>query len=157
MKTLKNSLLILAVAIFGFTATTFGQARVQVIHNSADEAAETVDVWLNDVLLIDDFKFRTATPFIDAPANTEFTISIQPSNSTSADNPLWSQNYTLADGETYLLVANGIVSPTGYSPSQAFDIYVYGMAREAASGETPWFAAGENVVGEPPWPETRYW
>lgn len=132
MKTLKNSLLILAVSIFAFTATTLGQARVQVIHNSADEAAETVDVWLNDVLLIDDFKFRTATPFIDAPANTEFTIAIQPSNSTSANNPLWSQNYTLADGETYLLIANGIVSPSGYSPAEAFNIYVYDMAREMA-------------------------
>ena len=68
MKTMTRFLLVFAVAIFGFTATTLGQARVQVIHNSADEAAEVVDVWLNDILLIDDFEFRTATPFVDAPA-----------------------------------------------------------------------------------------
>jgi hypothetical protein len=132
MKTLKKSLLITAVAFFGLATVALGQARVQVIHNSADQAAETVDVWLDDQLLIDDFSFRTASPFIDAPAGVEFTISIQPPNSTSADNPLWSQNYTLTDGKTYLLVANGIVSPSGYSPAPAFDIYVYSEARESA-------------------------
>ena len=34
-------------------------ARVQVIHNSADLAASTVDVWLDNTLLIDNFAFRT--------------------------------------------------------------------------------------------------
>ena len=43
-------------------------ARVQVIHNSADPAANVVDIYLNDDLLINDFKFRTASPFIDAPS-----------------------------------------------------------------------------------------
>ncbi len=108
-------------------------ARVQVIHNSADMAAEVVDIWLDDMLLIDDFKFRTSTPFIDAPANTEFTISVLGSNSQSPENPIWSQNYTLENGETYLLIANGIVVPDGYSPSTPFDIYVYPMGREEAS------------------------
>jgi hypothetical protein len=107
-------------------------ARVQVIHNSADAAAEVVDVWLNDALLLDNFEFRTASPFIDAPAGEEFTIAIQGPESTSAENPIWSQNYTLADGETYVLVANGIVSPSGYDPATPFDIYVYDMGREEA-------------------------
>jgi hypothetical protein len=47
-------------------------------------------------------------------------------------NPIWSENYTLADGETYILVANGIVSPTGYEPNQPFNIYVNDMASEAS-------------------------
>ena len=113
-------------------------ARVQVIHNSADAAAAVVDVWLDDTKLIENFAFRTATPFIDAPAGVEFTIAIQGPGSTSPENPIWSQNYTLADGETYVLVANGIVSASGYEPSQPFDIYVYGMGQEAAmqSGNT---------------------
>ena len=50
-------------------------ARVQVIHNSADLAAASVDIYLNNTLLIDDFNFRTASPFIDAPAGEEITIS----------------------------------------------------------------------------------
>jgi hypothetical protein len=36
----------------------FGQARIQVIHNSADAAASVVDVWLNNTLLLDNFAFR---------------------------------------------------------------------------------------------------
>lgn len=112
----------------------FGQtARVQVIHNSADAAAATVDVWLNNTLLLDDFSFRTASPFVNAPAGTPFDITIQPSNSVDTTNGLWRQSYTLMGGSTYILVANGIISPSGYSPAPAFDIYVNAMGREAAS------------------------
>jgi len=107
-------------------------ARVQVIHNSADAAASVVDVWLNDQLLLDDFKFRTASPFVDAPAGEAFTIAIQPSNSTGPENPIWSQNYTLAEGETYILVADGLIS-SGYQPFQPFDIAVYPARREVAT------------------------
>ncbi len=127
---------------FSFLATmlisvmAFSQARVQVIHNSADAAAETVDIWLNDGLLLDDFMFRTASPFIDAPAGEEFDIVVQPANSTDTTNALARFTYTLADGETYVLIANGIVSPTGYDPVQPFDIYVYDMGREAATSGT---------------------
>jgi len=131
MKTLKSTFLAALLLLIGTTA--FSQARVQVIHNSADAAAAVVDVWLNDALLLDNFAFRTASPFIDAPAGVEFTIAIQGPDSESAENPIWSQNYTLADGETYILVANGIVSGSGYDPAPAFNIDVYDMGREMAN------------------------
>ena len=108
-------------------------ACVQVIHNSADAAAEVVDVWLNDQMLIDDFKFRTASPFIDAPAGVDFDVTIQPANSTDTTNGLARFTYNLTAGETYVLVANGIVIPTGYNPPTPFNIYVYPMGRESAS------------------------
>jgi len=108
-------------------------ARVQVIHNSADAAASVVDVWLDNTLLIDNFAFRTATPFVDAPAGTPFTIAIKDQNSTSPENPIWSKNYNLAENGTYILVADGIVSPEGYSPATPFDIAVYAMGRESAN------------------------
>jgi hypothetical protein len=54
-------------ALVALPSEPISPARVQVIHNSADAAAQTVDVWLNDALLIDNFQFRTASPFIDAP------------------------------------------------------------------------------------------
>jgi hypothetical protein len=108
-------------------------ARVQVIHNSADAAAEVVDVWLNDVLLLDNFTFRTASPFVDAPAGEEFTIAIKGPDSMDPNDPIWTMNYTLAAGETYILVAEGIVSPSGYNPATPFDIAVYAMGREVAS------------------------
>ncbi|MFH1120336.1 MAG: DUF4397 domain-containing protein [Bacteroidota bacterium] len=111
----------------------FGQARIQVIHNSADAAAAQVDVWLNDQLLLDNFAFRTASPFIDAPAGVDFDVVIQPANSTDTTNALARFTYNLMDGETYVLVANGIVVPSGYNPATPFDIYVYAMGRENAA------------------------
>ena len=108
-------------------------ARVQVIHNSADLAAASVDIYLNNTLLIDNFNFRTASPFIDAPAGDEITISVAPSTSMSSSQALASFNYTLEENATYVLVANGVVSPVGYSPIKNFTIDVFGMGREMAN------------------------
>jgi hypothetical protein len=108
-------------------------ARVQVIHNSADAAASVVDVYLDGALAVDDFAFRTATPFIDVPAGVEVSVAVAPSNSTSVADAIATFPYTLTDGETYVLVAEGIVSPSGYSPATAFDIAVYAMGQEAAA------------------------
>ncbi len=127
--TLRSSIFLLLL----LPVMLFGQARLQVIHNSADAAAAQVDVWLNDQLLLDNFAFRTASPFIDAPAGVDFDVVIQSSNSTDTTNALARFTYNLVDGETYVLVANGIVVPTGYTPPTPFNIYVYAMGRENAS------------------------
>ncbi len=117
-------------------------ARVQVIHNSADAAASEVDVYIDGVLELDNFAFRTATPFIDVPAETPISIAVAPSTSTSVADAIATFPYNLTDGETYVLVADGIVSTTGYSPDAStaagFDIKVYAMGRETAgvSGNT---------------------
>ncbi|MCB9024121.1 MAG: DUF4397 domain-containing protein [Lentimicrobiaceae bacterium] len=133
MKTYKLLLRSFIFIMIILPLSIFGQARVQVIHNSADVAAAQVDVWLNDQLLLDNFAFRTASPFIDAPAGVDFDVVIQPANSTDTTNALARFTYNLMDGETYILVANGIVVPAGYNPATPFDIYVYAMGREAAS------------------------
>jgi Secretion system C-terminal sorting domain/Domain of unknown function (DUF4397) len=111
----------------------YSQARVQVIHNSADAAAEVVDIYLDDALAIDDFAFRTATEFIDFPADVEVVIGVAPPNSTGSGDAIATFPVTLADGETYVVVADGIVSPTGYDPAPAFGLQVYPMGREAAT------------------------
>jgi hypothetical protein len=124
-----TSFIAMAMMVASVTAQT---ARVQVIHNSADAAAATVDVWFDNTLLIDDFAFRTASPFIDAPAGVNLDITIQPSNSTDTTNGLWRKTYHLQEGSTYVLIANGIVSGSGYTPGTPFDIYVSDMGREQA-------------------------
>lgn len=135
MKTNKIYSVLITLLMVAFAAPVFSQARVQVIHNSADDAAEFVDVWLNDILLIDDFQFRTASPFIDAPAGIDFDVTIQPANSTDTTNGLARFTYNLAGGSKYILVANGIVIPGGYNPPTPFDIYVYDLGRETTMME----------------------
>ncbi len=121
------------VSLF-FAFESFGQtARVQVIHNSADAAAATVDIYLDTAKLIDDFEFRTASSFIDAPAGTPILIGIAGSNSSSQMDTIVSFEVTLTANETYVVVADGIVSPSGYSPSPAFNLEIYAMGREMAS------------------------
>jgi len=125
----KQQLLLLGIFL-SISTLSFSQARVQFIHNSADAATAVVDVWLDDTLILDNFSFRTASVFMDVPSGQAFTISIQPPESTSHENPIWSQNYSLDADETYLFMANGIISPTGYKPAIPFDIYVFSGALE---------------------------
>ncbi|MFN2395293.1 MAG: DUF4397 domain-containing protein, partial [Bacteroidales bacterium] len=104
-------------------------ARAQFIHNSADLAATSVDVFVNGALFYGDFDFRTATPFVDVPAEVELTIDIAPAGA-GIESSVFNTNVTLTADETYVIVANGIVSDTGYDPAPAFAIYPFAPARE---------------------------
>ena len=114
-------------------------ARLQVIHNAADPAAAVVDVYLNGGILLDDFAFRAATGFIDAPANTPLNIGVAPGNSGSAADTLKNFVVTLAENETYIAVANGVLDPNSFAAnpdgrSTAFTLFVNPAARETSSG-----------------------
>ncbi|MAY83738.1 MAG: hypothetical protein CMP59_06340 [Flavobacteriales bacterium] len=119
-------------------SATIPTARVQVIHNSADNAAAAVDVWLNDAPLLDNFRFRTASPFVTAQAGVPFVVSIADSTSTDTTTAIAQYTFTLDADSTYVIVASGIVSPSGYSPATPFDLDVMMGAREVAnaSGNT---------------------
>ncbi|MFT4697840.1 MAG: hypothetical protein ACI9SJ_000971 [Flavobacteriaceae bacterium] len=111
-------------------------ARVQVIHNSADAAANEVDIYIGGNLALDNFAFRTATPFIDLFSNVEVEIAVAPANSTSVGDAIATFPVTLMRLESYVVVANGIVSPSGYNPPTPFGLSVYGMGREVATSNT---------------------
>lgn len=134
MKPHSPTLALLISATVAASTATAQTARLQVIHNCADLAAATVDVWLDNTLLLDNFAFRTATPFIDAPAGTPFTVGIAPPTSMMASEAIFTQQFTLADGETYVVVASGIVSGSGYTPAPPFSLEVYDMGREVSDG-----------------------
>jgi hypothetical protein len=128
---------LLALAASANAQTT----RVQVIHNCADLAADSVDVYLNGSILLDNFAFRTATPFVDVTAGSPITLSVAPKTSTSVADTFFSVTVTLDPTRKYILVANGIESATGYSPASTtvpFRLSVSDIAREAAatSGNT---------------------
>lgn len=130
-----KKLVLFCSAIFTM-ATSFAQtARVQVIHNCADRAADSVDVYLGSIKLLDNFAFRTATRFIDAPAGTPITLGVAPKGSTSVADTIYNVTVTLTASAKYILVANGIVSTTGYTPGASvapFRLSVYAGAHEVA-------------------------
>ena len=111
-------------------------ARVQVIHNAADLAADTVAVFLNDQLLLPDFAFRTASPFVDAPAGVPIDLVVQPGGATDTSNALFRTTVTLDSAQAYVVVAAGIVSDAGYTPAPPFGLFVFTPAREASDDTT---------------------
>ncbi|HRG58065.1 MAG TPA: DUF4397 domain-containing protein [Bacteroidia bacterium] len=108
-------------------------ASVQLIHNCADKAARLVDVWINDSLVIDNFKFRTCSPFINLPTTDTLFVAIQHKDSTNAANPLALFTFNLAANESYVIVANGTISASGYNPSQPFNLDVFTGAQQNSS------------------------
>ena len=126
--------------ILGTTLAVNAQtARLQVIHNAADPAAATVDIYVNGSLWKDDFAFRTATAFEDVPANTLLNIGVAPGSSTSVNDTLANFPVTLMGGEAYVAIANGVLDPGSFAAnpdgrSTAFKLWIKDMAREAGSG-----------------------
>jgi hypothetical protein len=133
MKTLK--ILLLTIILTGMNLSFAQTARLQVIHNAADPGAVSVDIYLNGSLLLDNFGFREATPYIDAPAGTPINIGVAGPNSTSAADTIKNFNVTLTPNETYIAIANGVLNPNSFASnpdgrSTAFTLFVKAMARE---------------------------
>ena len=149
--TMKKSKLFLAAMLAGFSAITVAQAqtaRLEIIHNSPDPAAETVDVYVDGLgLVVDDLQFRTTTGFITVPSGLTLQIGLAPSTSNepggngAGDIIATLTEGPLASGETYIAIANGFLNGTGFSPAPAFGLDIFAGAREAAVG-----GAGTNDV-----------
>lgn len=101
-------------------------ARVQVIHNSP---TPTVDIYANGDLLLDNFTYRTATPYVDIPAGVMIDLAVAPDTSTSAASAIANFPVMFEDGETYAVIANGVVG----NPNRPFKLTVYDAARETAT------------------------
>jgi len=110
-----SMLIALLLFTFGMTSNADAQtAPVQIIHNSADPAAELVDVYVNGDLTLEDFEFRTATPFTDLPAGEALTITVTVANDDIANGVEFS-GVTFDENETYYVVATGVLDPSGFA------------------------------------------
>lgn len=158
---MKQILFTLSMLVFFIANSTAQTAKLQVIHNCADALADTVDVYANGNILLDNVAFRTASSFLTVPAKTPVRIGVAPGNSASEMDTVYSVTVTLDSGKTYIAVANGIINSMGYSPAPAFGLNLYNMGRESAAnnmntdvlvvhGSTDAFAvdvsAGSNVL-----------
>lgn len=122
MRILTTLLMVLVIS-----AVSAQTARLQIIHNSPDP---TVDIYVNDALFEGNFSFRSATAFADVPAGVNLKIDVAPAPSTSSSDAIFTDNVTLADGESYIAVASGIV---GDATTPFTILYQDGM-QEAATG-----------------------
>jgi hypothetical protein len=128
-------LLVFGLLVSGSQYLIAQTARVQVIHNCADAAAATVDIWVAGAPtpLIDNFQFRTAVGFTDLPAGLPLTLQVKGPNSVAADAAIWQtpSPITLTANSKYVVIANGIVSASGYSNPQPFGLNIYALGEES--------------------------
>ncbi|TAE89855.1 MAG: T9SS C-terminal target domain-containing protein [Bacteroidetes bacterium] len=134
---MKKQLLTIVSLLAGLLATEAQTARVMAIHNSADPAVDTVDVWLTTPLgslkIADNFGFRQSTGFITAPAGIPIRLSFAGKNSTQITDTLIGFGYNLVADEKYVLLAEGHVG-SGFTPQQPFNLAVIGSALENGTG-----------------------
>jgi Domain of unknown function (DUF4397) len=100
-------------------------ARVQIIHNSPSAA---VDVYVDTMRLLNDFVFRTATPFINVRAGDTARISIAPSTSQSVAQALRTFPVLFENGQTYVVAATGVAGST----TTPLTLAINNQARETA-------------------------
>lgn len=116
-----------------------GQARIQVIHAAADPDAATVDVYLNETLLLDDFAFRTTTPFVDVDAGDDLELAIAPGDSASVDDALTTfSGVSLPAEERTIIVVAGVLDPDAFDPNPdeadtTISLYTFADARERSN------------------------
>jgi hypothetical protein len=91
---MKRNLLTLFAAIFAAFSLNAQFARVQAIHNAADPALATVDVYLDTILLVPNFNFQQATPYIDAPAGINFDISLTAPGAGDTVGAIFKKSFT---------------------------------------------------------------
>ncbi len=69
------------------------------------------------VIKLDDFAFRAATPFVDVPAGDSLAVIIAgPSSEDETDQVVTTIPVgALANGGSYVVIANGLVAPGDYA------------------------------------------
>ncbi|MDZ7847674.1 MAG: DUF4397 domain-containing protein [Owenweeksia sp.] len=110
------SISLMMLSIFAQTA------RVQVIHNAPDPAADSVNVYLDNTPLLTDFGFRTASPFVDAPAGVSFRVSVLPQGVTDTSQAVFQQDFNLTNNETYVIIASGVIDTSGPKTNNFFSL-----------------------------------
>ena len=104
-------------------------SQLQVIHNSP---SPTVDVYANGALFLDDFTFRSATPFVDLPTRVPIDLAVAPENSSSAADAIANfDGIVLEDGKVYIVMATGVVG----DPDTPFDLNIFDEGRTSSAGD----------------------
>jgi len=117
---------------------TLETSAFQLIHNCADTAADSVDVYVNGNVIYKNFAFRNATPALILFAHAPYEISLAHKNSTSASQAFWDSVFILQPDTFYIATLSGLLNPAGYAPNPdgkntAFDVWIKSPAEYTAS------------------------
>jgi hypothetical protein len=88
---------------------------LQPIHNAAQATLATIDIYVNGVLVGDNWDFRTAQPFIPLLSDVPLNIGVAFSNSTSVNDTIRNFSAVLEPGKDYTAVLSGVLTPVLYA------------------------------------------
>lgn len=103
--------------------------RVQLINNAP---SETLDIYIDNELVVDDLDFHTATGFMDMAAERLIQLAIAPGDSDSADDAYITYFYLLDDAKTHVMTITGILGDDDFP----MEIYVNEFGKETAVSAT---------------------
>lgn len=113
--TAPEKIIFLIVFVLLLNLNSFSQGgRVQLIHNSPDAGNTLLDVYKDDVLLVDNFGFRQATPYMDVEVSVPVKYSLAPAGSAGSQEAIQEFNITFGPGTKNILMITGL-SGTGYA------------------------------------------
>lgn len=136
MKKLMKTLLVTLSALTLMAGTALADADVQIIHNSPDPAAASVDIYLNGDLAVPGLDYRAATGVVSLPSDVEIAIGIAPAGGeVIATFPV-----TLMGGARYVVMATGVLdadsvmNPDGINTGFGLEVFDM-LTTEAPAGE----------------------
>ena len=115
-------------------------ARVQIIHNSADPAVASVDIYVDGTLTLSDIAFRSATGFIELASNTAIDIGLTPAGQPLSSGITFQNN--IFDPGNYYVVASGVLDPSGFQANPSGEdidlelLVIPGAEMSAPDGDT---------------------
>ena len=137
---------ILTLLFITATATVFAATpKVQIVHNSADPAADSVNIYVVDTVnnhidSIINLKFRQATSVISLVSGQGVKVKIAPGGTNYASS-IYTQDFGVLPDSNYVIFANGVLNPGSFASnpdahSTAFNLFVKTGARFQAVDPT---------------------
>lgn len=123
------------LAIFPNGATVMlpqSMAQLQIAHNSGDVlSADYIDVWIGQQKIMDSVEFRTASPYMMVPAQTDLDVSVMPIEENDTAKALAKATLRLEADSSAIAIVAGLVSGTPFDSLKPLQIYAHNTHRMA--------------------------
>ncbi len=109
-----TALLSLVILSFVSSQDIQAQARIQFINASADPSITALDVWVNDVIVVPNFSYLQATPWLNIASAETLAVKLTDAGSL---NVIWADSTTFVEGGVYVATIVGVKNSSRFAPN----------------------------------------
>jgi hypothetical protein len=149
---------------------SISRARIQLVHNAADVAVDSVKAYTSQLGLLGGLKFRTATGFLDftlplAINNQLIDFGFGAPSAAGINDTIISKWVSISPEDTLFIIANGLTSGVGAAAFNVFKLDAINEVQPLFSGsvasgvrlfhgvtDAPAFNLYQNLVAVKTWP-----